>query len=133
MILRMTISQPYYSVRQQWEREGVSGHSPIAPAVNSMNECNFESLFCAHDSRPHHARAVHFVGSVRRLSHALAPGPSLAAYRFSCLGDAYGTPSFAVSSDCAREICVEAKAGVQPYQGGFLLHYLNKPVYPDIS
>ena len=28
---------------------------------------------------------------------------------------------------------LEAKAGVQPYQGGFLLHYLDKFVYPDIS
>ncbi len=28
---------------------------------------------------------------------------------------------------------LEAKAGVQPYQGGFLLHYLDKLVYPDIS
>jgi hypothetical protein len=27
----------------------------------------------------------------------------------------------------------EAKAGVQPYQDGFLLHYLDKLVYPDIS
>ena len=27
----------------------------------------------------------------------------------------------------------EAKAGVQPYGGGFLLHYLDKFVYPDIS
>jgi Protein of Unknown function (DUF2784) len=27
----------------------------------------------------------------------------------------------------------EAKAGVDPYQGGFLLHYLDKLVYPDIS
>ena len=27
----------------------------------------------------------------------------------------------------------EAKAGVQPYQGGFLLHYLDKLIYPDIS
>jgi uncharacterized protein DUF2784 len=27
----------------------------------------------------------------------------------------------------------EAKAGVHPYQGGFLLHYLDKLVYPDIS
>src|SRR2546426_3441550 len=26
-----------------------------------------------------------------------------------------------------------AKAGVQPYKGGFLLHYLDKLVYPDIS
>ncbi len=28
---------------------------------------------------------------------------------------------------------LEGKAGVQPYQGGFLLHYLDKLVYPDIS
>jgi hypothetical protein len=27
----------------------------------------------------------------------------------------------------------EAKAGVEPYQGGFLLHYLDRLVYPDIS
>jgi Protein of Unknown function (DUF2784) len=31
------------------------------------------------------------------------------------------------------ENCFEAKAGVQPYHGGFLLHYLDKLVYPDIS
>ena len=28
---------------------------------------------------------------------------------------------------------LEARAGVQQYQGGFLLHYLDKLVYPDIS
>jgi hypothetical protein len=28
---------------------------------------------------------------------------------------------------------LEAKAGTQPYQDGFLLHYLDKLVYPDIS
>jgi hypothetical protein len=28
---------------------------------------------------------------------------------------------------------LEAKAGLQPYEGGFLLHYLDKLVYPDIS
>jgi hypothetical protein len=28
---------------------------------------------------------------------------------------------------------LEHKAGVEPYQGGFLLHYMDKPVYPDIS
>jgi hypothetical protein len=27
---------------------------------------------------------------------------------------------------------LEGKAGVEPYQGGFLLHYLDKLVYPDI-
>lgn len=28
---------------------------------------------------------------------------------------------------------LEGKAGVEPYQGGFLLHYLDRLVYPDIS
>ena len=28
---------------------------------------------------------------------------------------------------------LEGKTGVEPYQGGFLLHYLDKLVYPDIS
>src|SRR6266571_614645 len=28
---------------------------------------------------------------------------------------------------------LEAKAGVEPYQGGFLLHYLDKLVYPAVS
>jgi len=28
---------------------------------------------------------------------------------------------------------LEGKAGVEPYQGGFLLHHLDKLVYPDIS
>lgn len=28
---------------------------------------------------------------------------------------------------------LEAKSDVQPYQGGFLLHYMDKLVYPDIS
>lgn len=28
---------------------------------------------------------------------------------------------------------LEARAGVEPYQGGFLLHYMDKLVYPEIS
>lgn len=28
---------------------------------------------------------------------------------------------------------LEQKAGVEPYQGSFLLHYMDKLVYPDIS
>ncbi|MGB8769732.1 MAG: DUF2784 domain-containing protein [Candidatus Korobacteraceae bacterium] len=31
------------------------------------------------------------------------------------------------------ESWLEGKAGVEPEQGGFLLHYLDKLVYPDIS
>ena len=28
---------------------------------------------------------------------------------------------------------LEGQAAIEPYQGGFLLHYLDKLVYPDIS
>src|ERR1700751_4772409 len=28
---------------------------------------------------------------------------------------------------------LESRAGVQPYEGGFLLHYLDKLVYPNVS
>lgn len=28
---------------------------------------------------------------------------------------------------------LESQAGVQPYQGGFLLHYLDASVYPNVS
>ena len=31
------------------------------------------------------------------------------------------------------ENLLENRAGVEPYQGGFLLHYLDKIVYPEIS
>jgi hypothetical protein len=27
---------------------------------------------------------------------------------------------------------LEQRAGIQPYQGGFLLHYLDKLVYPEL-
>jgi hypothetical protein len=28
---------------------------------------------------------------------------------------------------------LEGRGGIEPYQGGFLLHYLDKLVYPDLS
>jgi hypothetical protein len=31
------------------------------------------------------------------------------------------------------ESWLESRAGIQPYQGGFLLHYLDALVYPDVS
>jgi hypothetical protein len=31
------------------------------------------------------------------------------------------------------ENALEQRAGIQPYQGSFLLHYLDKLIYPDIS
>ncbi|HUK24509.1 MAG TPA: DUF2784 domain-containing protein [Terriglobales bacterium] len=31
------------------------------------------------------------------------------------------------------ELWLEGRAGLQPYQGGFLLHYLDATVYPNVS
>jgi Protein of Unknown function (DUF2784) len=31
------------------------------------------------------------------------------------------------------ENALEQRGGIQPYRGGFLLHYLDKLIYPDIS
>ena len=31
------------------------------------------------------------------------------------------------------ETWLEARSGIEPYQGGFLLHYPDKVIYPDIS
>ncbi|SRR6266567_6110832 len=31
------------------------------------------------------------------------------------------------------ENALEQRAGIQPYHGGFLLHYMDKLVYPDVS
>ena len=28
---------------------------------------------------------------------------------------------------------LEARAGVEPYEGGFLLHYIDRLIYPDVS
>ena len=44
------------------------------------------------------------MGYLRYSADALAPDSPLAAYRFSCLGDAYGTASLAVSFNRAREL-----------------------------
>ena len=63
---------------------------------------------------------------------ALAPASPLAAYRFSCLGN----PSELLPWPCPLTLLenwLEGRAGLEPYQGGFLLYYLDSLVYPDIS
>src|SRR5579864_9099100 len=51
--------------------------------------------------RPFPPHVVHFVGRLWGLAHTFSPGSSLAAHRFACLGNPYGTPSLAVSFNCA--------------------------------
>src|SRR2546425_6391407 len=105
MILRVPIWQRYYSgVPECCERDSRIGPTSNCRGVNSRNACRFESLFCARDLHPPPACVVHLVGSLRCSADSLAPGSSLAAYRFTCLGDSYGTASLAVSFNCAREL-----------------------------
>jgi len=51
----------------------------------------------------------------------------MAAHRLTCLGDSHGTAPVVVSFDADGELVR------RPYQNGFLLHYLDKLVYPNIS
>ena len=49
------------------------------------------------------------------------------------MGNSDRIPSLAPCPLTLLENWLEGKAGVLPYQGGFLLHYLDKLVCPDIS
>ena len=71
-------------------------------------------------------------GSFWSVAHTLAAERSLVAYRFSCSRESLWI-CFLGRSLTLLENWLEGKAGVQPEQGGFLLHYLDKLVYPDIS
>lgn len=63
-----------------------------------------EPLFRISSFRSPRARALYSVGDLWRRFHTFAPDLALAAYRFACLGDSYGTPPMAMSFDCAREL-----------------------------
>ena len=74
------------------------------------------------------------MGRLGRLSATGSPYSSLAAHRLTCVGNSL--PELMPPWPCPLTVLenwLEAKAGVEPYQGGFLLHYLDKLVYPDIS
>src|ERR1700680_2183373 len=104
MILRVPIAQPYYSGPRTLRTCPHIEPTANRNAVNSRNAGSFGSLFFGRNTRSLPACALHFVGGLRRLGHALTTGSSLAAYRFSRLGDAYGAASLAVSFDRAGEL-----------------------------
>ena len=72
------------------------------------------------------------LGSCGSLPNQVASGVAVAACRFAVLGNPYSGSSLAVRVDDAGKL-LERQAGVQPYQGGFLLHFLDSVVYADIS
>jgi len=72
------------------------------------------------------------VGRFRCLAATLASDSSLAACRFSYLG----ILTELLPWPCPLTVLenwLEGNAGVEPAHGGFLLYYLDKLVYPDIS
>ena len=56
----------------------------------------------------------------------------MAAHRFTAVRKSYRVLSWPCPLTML-ENSLESRAGVQPYQGGFLLHYLDLLVYPNIS
>jgi len=76
--------------------------------------------------------AVHFVGHLRSVGGAFAPvlrWLHIASLIWGILTEVLPWPCPLT----LLENWLEGKAGVEPYQGGFVLHYLDKLVYPDIS
>ena len=63
----------------------------------------------------------------------LPPQAALTPHRVASLGDSHGASSLALSVNLIENWLEGRAAGVAPYRGGFLLHYLDKLVYPDIS
>jgi hypothetical protein len=101
-------------------------------SVNSSYACGPDPLFNSRGCRALSACVVYPVGGLRRPAHTIASRPSLVAYTFPDLGNSYGITSLPCPLT-VLENRLEATAGVTPYQGGFLLHYLDTFVYPDIS
>jgi hypothetical protein len=99
--------------------------------MNERIRYSVARLFSAGGLSPPPAWSVHSMGRLRSPSHRFPPGPPLASYRLPYLGIL--TEVLWPCPLTLLENWLEAKAGVQPYQGGFLLHYLDKLVYPDIS
>jgi hypothetical protein len=75
---------------------------------------------------------LHLVGGFWLLPGTLASVTPVAAYRFAYLG----IITELLPWPCRLTLLenwVERRAGIEPYQGGFLLHYLDKIVYLNIS
>jgi len=84
----------------------LGGHRGVV-AVNSRNAGGrlwFSFLFRTRNFCPLIARAVHRVGNPRSIPHALSAAPSLAARRFTCLGNSDRIPSLAVPFDSLGEM-----------------------------
>jgi hypothetical protein len=121
-----------FRVPEQGER--VSGGSLTVVAINSRDagSCScFKFLFRSRSFCAPPACAVHFVGCFRGLADTLAPDS-----RWLHIGSlAWGILTELLPWPCPLTLLenwLEGNAGVEPDQGGFLLHYLDKLVYPDI-
>ncbi|PYX64435.1 MAG: hypothetical protein DMG78_30585 [Acidobacteria bacterium] len=119
------------------EDGGESDHAvdglATAIAVSSNHAYGSRPLFGSCDCRALSARTIYRLGGLRGRGHPISSNPPLVAHRFPDLGSSHGANALALCPLTLFENWLEQKAGVEPYQGGFLLHYLDKLIYPDIS
>ena len=133
MILRVPILQPYYSGCQKPANLPSHRTDRKSPgAVNSRKACGL-SFYSALAS---FVLVLHALFILWIVFGALLTR-SRPVLRWLHIGSlVWGILTELLPWSCPLTVLenwLEAKAGIQPYQGGFLLHYLDKLVYPDIS
>ena len=103
------------------------------PAIDIAAEKGqtFESLFHGSCGGSGAAPALHRVGDVRGLRYPTPTPSAVASPGVAGLGFARRDPALDVSTDPV-ENWLRTRAGIGSYQRGFLLHYLDSLVYPDV-
>ena len=121
-----------FRVLERCERHVIPGRSQIGSAVNSRNAGRSKSLSAlAIFVLLLHALFILWIVFGVVLTHSR---PVLRWLHIASL--VWGVLTELLPWPCPLTLLenwLEGKAGVEPYQGGFLLHYLDKLVYPDMS
>ena len=121
-----------FRVLERCERHVIPGRSQIGSAVNSRNAGRSKSLSAlAIFVLLLHALFILWIVFGVVLTHSR---PVLRWLHIASL--VWGVLTELLPWSCPLTLLenwLEGKAGVEPYQGGFLLHYLDKLVYPDMS
>jgi hypothetical protein len=94
--------------------------------------CSFEFVFSLDGLRFAPARDVCAVGCIRSPADPVPFHPAPAAHRPALIWG-FLAELLLPCPLTFLENWLEQKGGVEPYRGGFLLHYMDKLVYPDIS
>jgi len=121
-----------FRVLERCERHVIPGRSQIGSAVNSRNAGRSKSLSAlAIFVLLLHALFILWIVFGVVLTHSR---PVLRWLHIASL--VWGVLTELLPWSCPLTLLenwLQGKAGVEPYQGGFLLHYLDKLVYPGMS